>query len=195
MTHNQINYWTLRETQRANRSKELETNRHNLATEDQSRQELVEASRSNRAREAETVRHNVASESETYRHNAATEAQEANDLLERSRSNRAQESLKRTENLIKQQSVNESVRSNMANEVIGRSNAASNLISANSNSNYRTGQLALGAVDTITRQRAQQEVERSNKVNEQLRESEIGAKFGSQILSTLGGLGQSLLRR
>lgn len=84
MTHNQIEYWKLRETQRSNRVNEGETKRHNIAGE-------AETNRSNIAHEvisagtlAENTRHNKASENENFRHNAATEN-------ETTRSNRARE--------------------------------------------------------------------------------------------------------
>lgn len=55
MTHNQIDYQNLKETERHNLAYELELNRHNVATE------------------IETNRHNVVGEVETNRHNIATE--------------------------------------------------------------------------------------------------------------------------
>lgn len=195
MTHNQINYWTLKENQRSNRAKEVETNRHNVATETQSSRELAETQRANLAKESENYRHNYATETEGARHNKATEQQTANDLLEKSRSNRAQEALKHEYNLVKASDVAEKERANRANEVIGRNNATANLIGASSNADYRTGLLGLGAVDTRTRQLAQQETERANRAMEKLKESEVGVKLGSDILSTLGGLGQTILRR
>lgn len=195
MTHNQINYWTLQESKRSNKAKEVETNRHNVATETQSSRELAETERSNRARESENYRHNFATETESARHNVSTERQTANDLLEKSRSNRAQEALKHEYNLVKASDVAEKNRANLAKEVIDRSNATANLIGAQSNVDYRTGLLGLGAVDSRTRQLAQQETERSNRAMEKLKETEVGAKFGSDILSTLGGLGQTILRR
>lgn len=70
MTQNQIQYWSLLETQRANRAKEGETATHNRATES------IESGKLR-----ETGRHNVASErveqgklSESGRHNRAQEA-------------------------------------------------------------------------------------------------------------------------
>nr|AVD54023.1 ORF1 [Macaque picobirnavirus 1] len=55
MTHNQIDYQNLKETERHNLAYEIELNRHNVATE------------------IETNRHNVVGEVETNRHNVATE--------------------------------------------------------------------------------------------------------------------------
>lgn len=69
MTHNQIEYWKNQESIRHNRTTEVETNRHNVATENIDISKLGETSRHNRATEGISL----ASLGETTRHNRATE--------------------------------------------------------------------------------------------------------------------------
>lgn len=66
MTHNQIAY-----------AQHKETERSNLAKEQQARNELAETSRHNLVYEAETNRHNLATEQETNRANLAKEQLQA----------------------------------------------------------------------------------------------------------------------
>lgn len=91
MTANQIAYWNLQETKRANAANEAEMNRANMVRE-------AETERSNRAKERETARTNRANEgirreantinslhlsrmdSETQRHNLASEQQSVRSL-------------------------------------------------------------------------------------------------------------------
>lgn len=91
MTSNQLRYWELQETKRANRAKEHETRRANKASErltkhyqqgtlDLRAQELYESARSHQVGESislesaqENIRHNIAYEGELRRHNIATE--------------------------------------------------------------------------------------------------------------------------
>lgn len=68
MTANQIAYWNLKETERANRAKEFENQRSNIARE-------TETNRSNRAQEAETHRSNTTREAETERSNRTKEVE------------------------------------------------------------------------------------------------------------------------
>lgn len=82
MTNIQIEYHKARETQR-----------HNVATEAQAKNELAETSRHNYAFERETKRHNVATEGETKRSNLANEGIKRDTLRETKRSNLAHESL------------------------------------------------------------------------------------------------------
>lgn len=105
MTGNQIKYWELQERKRSNRQTEMETGRHNRATENvesgklqNAINTLAETSTHNRAMEQQAInelnesnRHNVATELESGRHNRATEMQAINDLAERARSNIANE--------------------------------------------------------------------------------------------------------
>lgn len=73
MTANQIAYQRVLEEIRANRAREAEANRANLASEALRRQELEEAQRHNLVAEQETNRSNFARELENNRHNTATE--------------------------------------------------------------------------------------------------------------------------
>lgn len=104
MTKNQIDYWNLQETKRANtetarhnQAYETETNRHNVATEGIDMGKLSETSRHNQATEGidmgklnESIRHNQVNEgidlgklNESIRHNQATESQAMRDLTAR----------------------------------------------------------------------------------------------------------------
>lgn len=82
MTANQLSYWNLQETKRAN-----------MADESRKLQEHAETQRSNLAKEKETNRSNLAKERETARSNVAKE-------VETARSNRASEALKAQSNAI-----------------------------------------------------------------------------------------------
>lgn len=95
MTQNQIAYWSLEETKRANRVNEGETHRHNTVSE-------AEMNRHNIATEYETNRHNLQTElltsqanSENARHNAATEMTANFNAAENARANRERESIQR----------------------------------------------------------------------------------------------------
>lgn len=119
MTNNQIAYWQLLETQRANRTREQETNRSNVAQEGLRRQEIAE----------------------TGRHNYATEQLSLQDLTEKARSNRANESIKAQSNAIESGKLSETHRTNVANEslkaqanFIANRNATANLQNAATNS-------------------------------------------------------------
>lgn len=74
MTRNQIAWQQAMEEQRANKAREVETNRHNLETEKLGWAQLEEQIRYNTQWLGETVRHNKVVEQETHRHNLATEA-------------------------------------------------------------------------------------------------------------------------
>lgn len=91
MTRNQIAYWELQESKRANLAKEAELNRSNLAKEEETKRSNLaketEKVRSNRAEETlrhtglvETARANKAKETETHRSNVAREEQAVNDM-------------------------------------------------------------------------------------------------------------------
>lgn len=91
MTSNQLRYWELQETKRANRAREHETRRANKASEKLTRhyqqgtldlraQELYESARSHQVGESislasmqENIRHNIVYENELQRHNLASE--------------------------------------------------------------------------------------------------------------------------
>lgn len=88
MTTNQINYWTLQESKRANQARERETNRANLANEEIKREQnriaesynvgflsnqrstIDETSRANQAKEKELNRHQLVTEAQTDTSNA-----------------------------------------------------------------------------------------------------------------------------
>lgn len=98
MTHNQIAYFQLEETRRANRANESETARHNTSTE------------------SETRRHNQVGEGETVRHNLEQEKISLSSLEETKRANRANEALKSGELDIRQSTLRETERHNKADE-------------------------------------------------------------------------------
>lgn len=101
MTHNQINYWNLQETNRHNVVTENETGRHNRATESIDLGKLNESIRHNQRTEGQTdVSLGIESGKlqETIRHNQATEGLsgadlniKADTLQETSRHNQTQE--------------------------------------------------------------------------------------------------------
>lgn len=137
-----INYQNLEETKRRNKAtesldtrKQVETERHNLATEQAQQQSInlqsqqidinraaqKETKRSNLAREKETARSNKATEKETKRSNIARETETNRSNLAReaetARSNRVNEALQASRNA-------EQARSNRANEgLIAQRNA------------------------------------------------------------------------
>lgn len=105
MTHNQINYWNLKETERHNVVGENETARHNLAVE------------------GETNRHNVATEgidlgklNESIRHNKMSEGQEDLKIAETGRHNRVTEGISQGELGVKVGNLQEQIRHNQAAE-------------------------------------------------------------------------------
>ena len=122
MTSNQLRYWELQETIRANRAKERENRRSNRTNErltqyyqqgtlDLRAQELSETMRSHQVGESinlasvqENVRHNTAYESELQRHNVATERLSSKQLD------------------ISAATLNETIRSHRANESIAQGN-------------------------------------------------------------------------
>lgn len=122
MTSNQIRYWELQESKRANREREQETRRSNRVNERLTRayqegtldlraKELAETTRAHQATEAinlasqqELARHNVVYEKETARHNLATE------------------SLTGVQLDIAKANLSETVRSHKASEAISRAN-------------------------------------------------------------------------
>lgn len=101
MTHNQIEYWKLKETERSNKVNESENKRHNQSVE------------------GETQRHNIAQEGETNRHNLTTELIDMNKFYEQARSNRANEDIARERNSIARDTLSETIRSNKQRESLG----------------------------------------------------------------------------
>lgn len=126
MTKNQIDYWNMQrqkradaEQARANRAKELENIRSNLANEaiqrDRVRNDLTVAQGNQsieRTKVAEQQRSNISREIETRR------------------SNQASEMTRNREAMTNLMAVNESRRSHMANENIGLTNALANTLTA-----------------------------------------------------------------
>lgn len=121
MTHNQINYWNMKETGRHNVATEVETNRHNVATEQIDLGKLQETSRHNLATEGETNRHNLVTEGQTNVNLGYTGAT----LDEMKRHNQALESLQNVDLNIKQGQLDENVRHNVSQEGINRYSAIS----------------------------------------------------------------------
>lgn len=121
MTANQIAYQRSLEEGRANRAREIETNRTNLANEGLKLQEVQEVHRSNVVREEETKRSNIAKETEAERSNRAKENIDYLRLQETRRSNAAQEQLTSRGQNIQQAyqsaSVSEQSRANQAREI------------------------------------------------------------------------------
>lgn len=108
MTSNQIAYWTLEETRRANKANETETKRHNTVGEGISSASLMETSRHNQATEGvdlgklqETIRHNSATELEANRHNLVGEAQNQQQISESRRHNYATEGISSQANALR----------------------------------------------------------------------------------------------
>lgn len=122
MTRNQIEFWNLSETRRANQARERETSRHNTAS-------LAEQVRSNKENERERNRanlineaHNRATLAESIRASQAKEQLESRKLAESERANRASERELSRSNLAKE---TETKRSNLAREIeTVRSNVA-----------------------------------------------------------------------
>lgn len=113
MTHNQIDYWNLRETQVHNRAMERETYRSNKAREHLSMKEQREIRRANRAKERLTA----SEQAETHRANVAREGYNISSLVEQSRHNYATEGLTSTDLSIKTSQQREVARHNQATEL------------------------------------------------------------------------------
>lgn len=120
----------------------VETNRANLARENQARNELSETNRHNVATEGEAVRHNKVGEGleaakvkETGRHNRASEKISKDTLKETKRSNKAREKETHRSNKANEKETKrsnkarekENSRSNKANESIKRSTASAQI--------------------------------------------------------------------
>lgn len=145
MTTNQIEYAKLLETRRNNIATLEETSKHNRATENFSLSSLQETVTHNRNTESlgsqtlnETVRHNKAGESinlanlqETTRHNIATEQYSLSNLQETAKHNRETENQGRIGLSLRGAELQESQRSNRANEAIKQTTNAINQWKAN----------------------------------------------------------------
>lgn len=141
MTHNQIEYWKVKESERAAKVGERqkdeyqrEYERSNRARESIDLSKLSETQRSNKAREsidlsklAETQRHNVQTENldlsklgETTRHNMATENIDRDTLSERIRSNKANEGLIAQSNAIQATNVSNNYNLGLLDKQVAR---------------------------------------------------------------------------
>lgn len=89
MTDIQVKFWANNENVRHNQATEYETNRHNVATENQAANELQETVRSHKMNELLTHQQNL----ETQRHNAATELLGIQTLGETIRHNKLNEGI------------------------------------------------------------------------------------------------------
>lgn len=117
MTHNQIEYWKLKETARSNKAQERETNRSNLARE-------FETERSNRANEALKAEGNVINQLHFERADAETARSNRARENEQARSNLAQEALKAESNQNERARVILGYDTNRTNTGIAQINAA-----------------------------------------------------------------------
>lgn len=216
LTHDQLAYWQLQETKRANN----ETARSNKARE-------TETNRANLAHEAETKRHNIMSEiltsrqiAETTRHNFTSEIIALNQQNEVQRANRANEALKlaqvnlgysqvglgyaqlhetqrsnitrETQNLM---SLNETIRSNMARENNTRFlNIASTTETHRANIASEALKAEANRVSLINAQTSIQnmlENRRSNLAQEYNTKRGQNLNFASNLLSSLARLATS----
>lgn len=139
MTRNQIEYWRLSETRRANRAIE-QHNRNVLAY---NYAVLEETKRSNLAREAETSRSNRARETQNRLDSDRNLMFQLRQMNENERANRAKEKISSNQ-------LDETIRSNKANELIRANQASAQLMNA------------------MTQSRSQAETERSNRERESL---------------------------
>lgn len=187
MTTTQVAYWNLQELKQHNRATEEDTdvanaevNRHNTVTEQQNANSLLE-----------TARHNKVSESvakgnlkETVRSHKANERISKDTLKETRRSNKARE--------------HENHRSNVANEAIGRINAAANTRNAQTNARNADTAAKKAAVENRYTKSRTKEQDIINK-HANTREASNNAKTiaqtvesGSRTLKNVTGAGKDV---
>jgi len=182
MTKNQIDYASLKETERSNRAAEAENFRHNFRTEELGFKNLDESRRHNVATESnqffqvhEQARHNLAGEQETNRHNLISEEYGLKQINETARHNVQQEKLGFA-------TLGESRRHNIANESFNlqnlseahRHNLASELnqrYATDVTKSYNEGQLQI-------RTKEQQEAARHNLASEITEASRVAGQVG-----------------
>lgn len=128
MTHNQIEYWNLQETQRHNLAGEGETKRHNVAGETETNRHNVATETVEIGKLNETVRHNTVTERESERHNRESENIGYGQLNESIRHNTVTESIQRMDAQTRADQLAESVRHNKAAESIDRLGVTSGAI-------------------------------------------------------------------
>lgn len=168
MTSNQLKYWEISEAKRANKARETETARSNLANESTRLRTQLEDARHNRASEAETHRSNVARETETARANRQNELLTAVRNAETQRSNLASERLKSESNKISAAGVD-------ATRYSADQRLASSKYAANVNKNIAQAQLT--------------ETHRANKQRELI--GYLGE--ANKLINTVGNVGTKLL--
>lgn len=128
MTHNQIEYWNLQETQRHNLAGEGETKRHNVAGETETNRHNVATETVEIGKLNETVRHNTVTERESERHNRESENIGYGQLNESIRHNTVTEGIQRMDAQTRANQLAESVRHNKAAESIDRLGVTSGAI-------------------------------------------------------------------
>lgn len=168
MTQNQINFWNLKETERANRAREKEATRANKAKEGLSAREIATKETQNQIN-LSLGQGNLA---ETNRANIARE-------LEQNRSNLSNEQIKRYESAIK-----------LLDAMTNQQNADTNA----TNAATRQGELALGyntlaenkrhsMINEAISSRDLQERTRSNKAQEDLKRFQQATSAATSITS------------
>lgn len=144
MTSNQIAYWTLEETKRANLAKERENNRTNLANEEIRRQTNQINQSIGYGNLSETRRANLAKETELNRHQVRTENQKDVD-----------QAIESAKTAILQQNAD----TNSYNALINERNAATNagMLAESQRTNYANEQIKQGNLEELSRHNLQDE--------------------------------------
>lgn len=197
MTSNQIAYWTLEETKRANLAKERENNRTNLANEEIKRQSnqitqslgygnLAETRRANQAKETELNRHQVRTENQKDVDQAIESAKTA--ILQQNADTNSYNALINAKNAatnagmlaetqrtnyaneqIKQQNVEELARHNKKDEDIRRFVNATGYATSANQANASLANASANQQNADTRVAEYQETRRKNLVDQYLR--------------------------
>lgn len=213
MTRNEILYQQNLETNRANVAKETEAHRSNVANETETNRANVaretETHRANTASEWETARANRAKEAENTRSAMAKEAISWADLGEKQRSNKANEAIGRRNATVnelnastnrinastnmqnaqtRQDELEETIRSNEANEEI-RSEA--NEI-ADALNNIRSNQALWQSFDAGQQRDLNQYIA---DLNAQISREQINQRNLEMVVDNVSGIIQALIRR
>lgn len=193
MTSNQLRYWELREKNRNNQAVEIETAKHNRATEANERQKnqwnydiqnrtLQETNRSNLAREAENQRSNMANEAlkaeqnqiswhQAYsaRMNAFTNQQNAATNLKAVNETIRANAVREDQN---QQSINETVKHDRATEENATLNTLFNKESADKQYQVQLQRLQLESEELAEKirhnQASEAEITRKNSIDQEI---------------------------
>lgn len=168
MTANQINYWRFNEDRRHNEVTEVETSRHNRATEGigygqiaLGYAQLAETTRANRARELlnartlfENTRHNMYSESLQSRQISNAFAVEQAKLGETTRHNTAMEVENQRHNFVtedvQQRSLDWTIKSGTHQIVTNYINSGANLIGAGARMITARSQAKTGVINSVS---------------------------------------------